>query len=241
LSDVLLTVVVPVYNEERSIEPLLTSVLGIAESLPGELEVVVVDDGSKDCTVSIVATKFSNSVCLIAQMSNQGKGAAVQAGIAIAKGTLILVQDADLEYDARDIPRLVDEAITHDSGAIYASRLWGAKCLGCWRGLVRLRPRQSVLSWGFNFVLIALVWVKNRTLLTDPLTGYKLYPRSLFAEWTPKSSGFETDHEITNEIIHRGIPIREIPIRYSPRPRDEGKKIGVKDALLAIQTILTAE
>lgn len=228
-----LSVIIPAYNEEKHIGLLLQKVLRVdTESIGFEKEIIVVDDGSKDKTASVVEN-FKGSVKLI-QQKNQGKGSAVQRGIKESKGDYILVQDADLEYDPEDyIPML--KTLTEDGNtAAYGSRVLGnKKAYGSTR-----HPQQSFGPWLANFILTLWTFLLYGKWITDTLTAYKIYPSRVFRVFNIKTKGFETDHEITSKLIKDKIRIVEVPISYYPRSIQEGKKIKASDGFIAILTLL---
>jgi dolichol-phosphate mannosyltransferase len=232
-----LSVVVPAFNEEQSIGPLLRDVIRSLKDARLQFEVVIVDDCSTDATAAEVSKVGDPCLRLIRLDRNSGKGAAVQAGIARASGEFIIVQDADLEYSPADIPSLFKAQIVANGRSVFGSRVLGARSLAGWRGILRCWPGQGLGPWGFNFVLSSWLYLVKRVWITDLLTGYKVYHRSIFDNWTPTTNGFETDHEITMHLLNHGLQIVEIPISYVPRTRSEGKKIGPSDAVKAIRTI----
>lgn len=235
---VLITVVVPAYNEERFVGHLLKSLVAtLDQHYPKQYEVIVIDDCSTDGTRKAVEDLDLSAVSLIRHKENLGKGAAVQSGIRQATGHWILVQDADFEYSPDDIPELLACAQRYEPCAVYGSRTLGSRRGRGLRRKLGLWPRQAMSSWAFGWVLTGLFFVKHRAFLTDHLTGYKLYPKSLFDEWTPGTQGFETDHEITLKILANGIPIFEVPIAYTPRSKAEGKKIKASDAVRALSLV----
>jgi glycosyltransferase involved in cell wall biosynthesis len=203
-------------------------------------EVLVVNDCSTDET-SLRVQQFSHDrVRLLDLPVNSGKGRAVQFGITNSIGTAVLIQDADLEYDPRDIPALFAAySLNMDDSVIFGSRVRGAKeHLSGMRSWIRLWPKQSISSWFFNYILAIFFWSIKGRLVSDLLTGYKLYPRRLFVNWQPKTCGFETDHEITIHIVNMKMRILEVAVMYQPRSRSEGKKIRSADAFRAIKTIV---
>lgn len=232
-----LSIVIPAFNEEKSISKLLETILEVMENSSLNYQIVVVDDASTDETAEIVEKYVSEKLLLNRLPRNMGKGAAVQKAIEFSTGKLIIVQDADLEYFPRDIPILFEAAKSSPGATIFGSRFLGAKKLRGIRGYLRLWPKQSVASWIFNFVLTGWIFIVRRVWITDSLTGYKLYPSDLFKKWKPSTSGFETDHEITSQILNQNLKILELPIDYAPRSKQEGKKIRARDGLVALRTI----
>ena len=230
-----LSIVIPAYNEELFIGTLLKTILAVdTESLGFEKEIIVVNDGSKDGTADCVS-RFS-SVKLIDQQ-NQGKGAAVQRGIREATGDFILVQDADLEYEPADYRPML-KAIRTGASCVYGSRTLGQlRALG-WTATPGRHPDQGLGPWLAGLILSAVTFLLYWVWISDTLTAYKLYPRSVFGWMKVKTHGFETDHEITAKLIRAGVRITEVPISYHPRSVDEGKKIKASDGFMAIWTLL---
>ena len=229
------SIVVPAYNEEAFIGTLLDLVLSVdTESLGFSKEIIVVDDGSKDGTSALVR-RFSG--VRLVQQKNQGKGRAVQRGIQEATGDYILVQDADLEYDPADyIPMLAK--LANLGGAVYGSRTLGQLRENGWTLTPGRHPRQLFGPWVANLLLTLWTFLLYGKWITDTLTGYKIYPREFFSRVEIVTRGFETDHEITAKLIRLGIRIHEVPISFSPRSEEEGKKIRARDGLIAVWTLL---
>jgi dolichol-phosphate mannosyltransferase len=228
----ILSIVIPAYNEESSIATLLEKVLRVRiDSLGYEKEVIVVDDGSLDRTAAL-AHGFPGVICI--RQANQGKGKAVQTGIARATGNVVLVQDADLEYDPDDYPELL-RACDDSKTAVYGSRVLGQMHAG--RRLGR-HPRQGWRQWFAGILLSVWTFMLYGCWISDTLTGYKLYPVEFLRNARTKTRGFETDHELTAKLIRGGFRIREVPVRYYPRTVQEGKKIRARDGLVALWTLL---
>jgi dolichol-phosphate mannosyltransferase len=231
-----LSVVIPAYNEERFILTLLEKIRAVdLASLHVTPELIVVDDCSRDRTADLVAGV--PGVRLIRQAKNGGKGSAVRAGIASATGDYVLIQDADLEYDPRDYLPILEPVRRGAAEIVYGSRYLKHPGRGVVRNLLAGRhPQQSLTAYvgGQSLSFIGLVFTGR--YLTDTVTALKLFPRALLNELGLESSGFELDHEITAKVLARGHRILEVPIRYYPRSRAEGKKIGLKDWFRAIRT-----
>jgi glycosyltransferase involved in cell wall biosynthesis len=232
-----LTVVIPAYNEARYIGALLSRIALVPiESAGFQREVIVVDDGSTDDTARIV--KDFPQVTLI-QQANQGKGAAVQRGIKEATGDVVLVQDADLEYDPNDYLVLLQGLRANERVAAYGSRPLGVIRANGWRlPFPGKHPDQGLGPWGMNLILGVLTFALCGTWISDNLTGYKLYPLAELRRLRIRTKGFETDHELTIKLLRRGVRIVEVPIRYAPRSTAEGKKIRASDAPKAVWTMI---
>ena len=220
-----LSVVIPAYNEERFIGTLLERIKAVDLGPLGvTTELVVVDDCSKDRTAAIV--EGVADVRLIRMPKNGGKGRAVRAGIAAATGELLIIQDADLEYDPQDYVPMVRALLDGRADIIYGSRYLG-------RGR---HANQSLGAYLGGRSLSVVAWLFTGQLLTDTVTAFKLFRREELAALPLETSGFELDHEITARMIARGKTIAEVPIRYYPRSREEGKKIGPRDWFIGART-----
>lgn len=233
-----LSIVIPAYNEEAFIGTLLDRIDAVdVASLGFEKEVVVVDDGSQDRTREIAS---AHAGVRVVSQANQGKGAAVQHGIRECTGEWVLVQDADLEYDPEDYRSLL--AATANGGgpvAVYGSRTRGQLRQGTGRrGFPGRHPRQGFGSWAAGALLTLFTFVLYGRFLSDTLTAYKLYPTDVIRSFVVRTSGFETDHELTAKLIRAGVRIVEVPIAYHPRSTDEGKKIRARDGFIAVATLL---
>ena len=222
-----LSIVIPAYNEERFIGTLLERIKMVDLAPLGiDKEVIVVDDCSKDRTAEIAAS--APGVTLKRLPSNGGKGRAVRTGIALATGEYLIIQDADLEYDPNDYVPMLQALLSGRGDVVYGSRYLG-------RGR---HPNQSLAAYvgGRSLSLAALVFTGR--YLTDTVTALKLFHRKQIAALELQTSGFELDHEITARMAHRGARFVEVPIRYSPRSREEGKKIGMRDWFVAVRTFV---
>jgi glycosyltransferase involved in cell wall biosynthesis len=220
-----LSVVIPAYNEERFIGTLLERIAAVDLSPLGyTMELIVVDDKSKDRTAEIVGA--IPGVRLIRQPQNGGKGRAVRAGIAAATGDLLIIQDADLEYDPQDYIPMLRALLDGKADIIYGSRYLG-------RGR---HANQSLAAYLGGRSLSLVAWLFTGTYLTDTVTAFKLFRREELAALPLETTGFELDHEITARMLARGKTIAEVPIRYYPRSREEGKKIGARDWFIGTRT-----
>jgi len=220
-----LSIVIPAYNEERFIGTLLERVKAIdLSSLGIEAQIIVIDDASIDNTAEIA--RRTPDVTLIRLARHRGKGMAVRAGIAAATGEYLIIQDADLEYCPGDYLLMLQPLLSGQADIVYGSRYLKG----------RRYPKQSLAAYvgGRSLSLVALAFSGRH--LTDPATALKLFHRPQIAALDLETTGFEIDHEITARLAHLGARFVEVPIRYSPRTRREGKKIGVRDWFLAIAT-----
>lgn len=220
-----LSVIMPVFNESPTIEEILSRVqrVGLAD------EIVVVDDGSTDGTRDKLKQLAAgdSSIKLHLHDRNQGKGAAVRTGLQAAQGELLLIQDADLEYDPRDYPELLKPIEEGRADVVYGSRFLGG-------------PRRATMFWHMiaNKMLTFLTNLLYDSILSDMETGYKVFRREVLDGIKLRSQRFNFEPEITAKLLKRRVRIFEVPITFNPREYNEGKKIGVSDAFEAVWALL---
>lgn len=216
-----LSVLIPVYNEEKTIKKVVDSLLWAKVAH----EVIIINDGSTDETESELL-KIADKKVKIIHKKNQGKGSAIREGLKHATGDYTLIQDADLEYHPDDIKLLIDPVEKRGVQVVYGSRFLGA--------------HSNLLFWHWigNKFLNFLVNILYDTTISDLETCYKLIPTKLFKELHIKSNSFDMEPEITCKILRRNIRIYEVPISYVGRDFDEGKKISWKDGMSAVKTII---
>jgi glycosyltransferase involved in cell wall biosynthesis len=221
-----LSVIVPVFNERNTVAEIMRRMRAV--TLPGdlELEVVVVDDGSSDGTDKILAALEDSTVRVISHRVNSGKGAAINTGLEAARGDLVLIQDADLEYDPNDWPKLIDPILTGKARVVYGSRFTGE------------RKNMFPSHWLGNRFLTLITNILYRSTLSDMETCYKLFDRRVLAGITVRSQRFDFEPEITAKILRRGHRIYEVPISYAGREISEGKKISWRDGIGAIVALV---
>jgi glycosyltransferase involved in cell wall biosynthesis len=220
-----LDVIMPVYNEISTIETIIRRV----ESVRLAEKIIVVDDGSTDGTRDLLQEIVSkhHSVELILHEKNMGKGAAVRSGIDAATSDLVLIQDADLEYDPRDYTALLQPMHDGTADVVYGSRFLGG-------------PRRVAMFWHMvaNKLLTLMTNLLYNSILTDMETGYKLFKREIIQSIPLRSKRFDFEPEVTAKLLKRKVKIFEVPITFNPREYAEGKKIGLKDAFEAVWTLL---
>ncbi len=215
-----LTVVIPVFNEKNTIEEIIRRVQAVDISM--DKEIIIVDDGSTDGTREILERLTSPAIKVILHEKNTGKGGALQTGFSNAGGDIVLVQDADLEYDPREYPALLEPILDGRADVVYGSRFLGG-------------PHRVLFFWHY---------VGNRTLttfsnmlcnlnLTEMETCYKVFKREILQKFALKSNRFGIEPEITAKVAKLKCRIYEVPISYSGRDYAEGKKIGWKDGIAA--------
>lgn len=215
-----LSILIPVYNERATILEILKRV----QAVPYEKEIIAVDDGSTDGTRELLAQ--AQGVTVLYHDHNRGKGAAIQTALAHATGDIIIIQDADLEYDPRDYKQLVEPIMEGRAKVVYGSRFLG--------------PRMAMFFWHMvaNKVLTLMTNILYDAILSDMETGYKAFRADVIKGMRLRSRRFDFEPEVTAKVLKRGIRIFEVPISYYGREYSEGKKIGVKDGFVAIWTLL---
>jgi len=221
-----LSIIIPCYNEEKTIEKILNRIE--KARLPDNIkkEIIIVDDGSVDKTKEILS-QLKEKYKIIYHQKNQGKGAAIKTGLKYASGEYVIVQDADLEYDPRDYQALLECALKNNAEVVYGSR--------------RLNPHNKYSAFSFYLggrFLTRLTNVLYGTKITDEATGYKMFKTETIKNINLKSKGFEFCPEITAKIAKKKIKIFEVPINYYPRSKKEGKKINWKDGIEAVWTLI---
>ena len=220
----LLSVVVPVFNERNTVAEIIRRMRAV--ELPVRVEMVIVDDGSSDGSDKVLAALADSTVRVIHHPHNRGKGAAVRTGIEAARGDLILVQDADLEYDPDDWPSLLAPVLKGKARVVYGSRFTGE------------RKNMLPSHWIGNRLLTLVTNLLYKSTLSDMETCYKLFDRKVLEGVTIESDRFEFEPEITAKVLMKGERIYEVPISYAGREMSEGKKITWKDGFGAMYTLV---
>ena len=219
-----LSVIIPVYNEVNNISEIVKRV----QATKLASEIIIVDDGSRDGTGEILQKlDGKKKIRVILQGKNQGKGAAVVAGMKAAKGDVLLIQDADLEYDPRDYPALLKPIQEGLADVVYGSRFLGA-------------AHRVTMFWHqlANQLLTLMTNVLYDSILTDMETGYKVFRRQVIEGMHIRARRFNFEPEFTAKILKRKYRIYEVPITFNPRDYAEGKKIGLWDAFEAVWALL---
>jgi len=221
-----LSIIVPVYNEEQTVVPLLERLLAIP--MPVDREVLVVDDGSTDGTqAGLQELGHRPGLRVIHASTNAGKGSAIRLGLTYASGEIIAIQDADLELDPADLPRLVEPILAGETAVVYGSRFLAG------------RPSAPWTTIAANRALTALTNVLFGSKLTDMETCYKVMRTEVARSLNLQSDRFDIEPEITARLLLGGHAIAERPVSFTARTRSAGKKINWRDGLRAIYVLLS--
>ena len=219
-----LSIIIPVYNEVESIREIVKRV----QDTKLAWEIILVDDDSIDGTRDLLKEMDGkNNIRVILKDKNEGKGSAVRTGLAAAKGDILLIQDADLEYDPRDYPTLLKPLEEGIADVVYGSRFLGG-------------PRRVVMFWHMvaNYLLTFMTNILYNTILSDMETGYKVFRREVIEGMPLHAKRFDFEPEFTAKVLKRKYRIFEVPITFNPRDYSQGKKIKLKDAFEAVWTLL---
>lgn len=219
-----ITVIIPAFNEKNTIQEIVRRV----QAMKMVDEIIIVDDGSTDGTRDLISNMDGkNNVRIILHEKNLGKGAAVRTGISAATGEVLMIQDADLEYDPREYPNLMKPIEEGMADVVYGSRFLGA-------------PHRAILFWNMvaNKLLTLMTNILYNTILTDMETGYKVFKREVVADMKIHAKRFDFEPEFTAKILKKNVRVFEVPITFNPRDYSEGKKIKMRDAFEAVWTLI---
>jgi glycosyltransferase involved in cell wall biosynthesis len=217
-------VIVPVFNERNTVAEIIRRMRAV--DLPLDREIIVVDDGSSDGTEKVLPTLEDSTVRVVRHSGNRGKGAAIRTGLEHARGDAVLIQDADLEYDPEDWPKMLAPMLRGKAVIVYGSRFTGE------------HANLLFLHWVGNRFLSLMTNVLYNTTLSDMETCYKLFDRRVLDGITIRSDRFEFEPEITAKVLRKGYRIYEVPISYAGREFHEGKKITWRDGFGALWTLV---
>lgn len=229
-----LSVVIPTYNEERTIAEVVQAVRAVDLSavlgVDAQMEIVIVDDGSTDGSRDVLSTySASPDVRVILHDRNRGKGAALRTGFGAVTGDIVIIQDADCEYDPGEYPQLLEPIVRDRADVVYGSRLSGG------------RPQRVYLFWHLvgNRFLTLLTNVLFNSTLTDMETGYKVFRREVVDGFRLRENDFRIEPEMTAQVLrNHALRVYELPISYYGRSYDEGKKITWRDGIKALGTLI---
>ncbi len=217
-----LSVIMPVYNEKQTVLKIIEKV----KKVPVEKEIIIVDDGSNDGTKEILKQIKEEKIKIIFKEKNEGKGSAIREGLKYVTGNVIVIQDADLEYDPNDWIKMLEVMKEKNADVVYGSRILG-------------KSKKSSLFFYFGGrILSFFANILYNANITDEPTCYKMFKKEVIDSINLKCKGFEFCPEFTAKVIKKGYKIYEVPIHYNPRSIKEGKKIRFKDGLIAIWTLL---
>lgn len=219
-----LSVIVPAFNERNTIVEIVRRMRAV--ELPMAREIIVVDDGSNDGTRDVLKQLDDSTLRVVYHPENRGKGAAIRTGLEYVTGDLVLIQDADLEYDPDDWPKLLNPVLKGRAVVVYGSRFTG--------------ERRNMLFWHWvaNRFLSLVANVLFNSTLSDMETGHKLFDRRIIDQVPLRARSFDFEPEVTAKLLKAGIRIYEVPISYAGRTLEEGKKITWQDGAIALWTLV---
>ncbi len=223
----ILTIIIPVFNEKNTIKQIIDKVIKVKINKVKK-QIIIVDDCSTDGTRDILKKIIKNkkNITVIFKEKNEGKGSAIKTAIPYIKGEVSVIQDADLEYDPQDLPKLLKPIIEEKADVTYGSRFLGT--------------HRAFLFWNYiaNKILNFITNLLFNTILTDMETCYKMFRTEVISKINLKSKGFDFEPEITAKILKNKYKIYEVPINYYGRSYEEGKKIRTKDGFIAFFKII---
>jgi len=234
-----LSILVPVYNEEKTTPDILHRLI----QLPLEKEIIEVDEGSTDGTGAILDQWDPGCFILLRHAENRGKGAAIHTGLSRASGEIIVIQDADLEYDPEELPALIRPILEGTANVVYGSRILGNPSFYS-MGIAHFHKagfyRNPILTVIFYYGGRSVTWLTNflfGSRLTDQPTCYKMFRKEVLERIQLNRNGFEFCSEFTAKVLMAGYSIHEVPVSYHPRKVTDGKKLNWKDGVQAILTL----
>jgi len=226
-----LSILIPVYNEKKTVLEILKRLEAV--NFGCDYEIIIVDDCSTDGTTQLLESgiwsaswRIESRIKILFQKQNQGKGAALRRGFQEARGEIIIVQDADLEYNPQDLPKLIQPILEGQADIVYGSRF-----------LIKQKARYKIFYWG-NRLIASLFFLFYGKKITDPWTCYKIFKKLIIQNLKLESNGFEMELEMTAKFLRQGHKILELPISYQSRTYAEGKKIKWIDGIKAILAII---
>ncbi len=221
-----ISVIIPVYNEEKTLLKVIQDVFYFSYD-NYEKEIIIINDGSTDKSLKILKNiQLQYHFLLQSYDENRGKGAAIRAGFKKASGDIIIIQDADAEYDPKDWKIILNELKMPETLVVFGSRNLNPRKKGYWHFILGVKFLTGLINFLFN------------SKLTDSYTCYKVFKRSALNDIDLVSNGFEIEAEMTIKFLKKGIFIKEVPISYNPRSFFEGKKISFVDGLIGLWTII---
>lgn len=217
-----LSVIIPVYNEEKTLEKIFYKV---KKAEPKDKEIILVNDLSTDGSSKILGNlKKHKNTKIINHKENKGKGAAIKTGLEYCNGKIVIIQDADLEYNPEEYEKLIKPILKKETKVVYGSRF------------LNQRVKRTKFYYANKFLSALTTFLYNKRI-TDMETCYKALDAETFKNLEISSKRFDLEPEITSKLLKKGYRIKEIPISYNPRTRGDGKKINIKDGFQAIQTL----
>jgi len=219
-----LSIIVPIYNEKDLLDTVLRNV---RSAIPFDHELILVDDYSADGTREILKMEEEKpDTVVVYHEKNQGKGAAIRSGLEHATGDIVIIQDADMEYDPRDIPKVIQPILDGKTRVTYGSRFLGSV------------EKMRLPNFVANKILAWLVTILYFQRITDEATAYKAFRREVINAVSLRCRRFEFCPEVTAKVLRKGEKIIEVPVTFSARSFEEGKKIGWRDFIIAVWTLL---
>lgn len=217
-----LSIIIPVYNEEKAVLQLIDKVKAVGLGK----EIIIVNDGSTDGTKEILNRISDENVKIIHHSQNLGKGAAIRTALSYISGDIVIIQDADLEYDPNDYHKLIAPILNGEAEVVYGSRILS-------------KSKRSYLRYYWGGKLLTLLTnILYSTKLTDQPTGYKVFKTDVLKKIRLTCNGFDFCSEVTAKIAKRGYKIKEVPISYNPRTFQQGKKLTWKGGVRSVWTLL---